>query len=159
MPPIMYSGPIDFIIRETNSQGFIAEMQGLKIIHHACFVDGIGTTASNAYTYFFESNKIQGNKCAISLSVPYHDNYSPLAGLVWVRIKLLSIPKEMYLFEKSLYNLRETASDPFTEPVYLNGNIKGGNGLFAICRSTSIKLEIGWDNILLNNPVDPDQSK
>ena len=152
-PPMMYSGPVDFKIKETNTQGFIAEMQGLKIIHHACFVDGIGTKASNAYAYFFEYSKIFGNEYNISVSVPYHDNYSTLAWLNWVRIKLLSIPKEMYFFEKSLYTYGKTTTDPFTEPVYLNGNIKGGNGLFAICRSTSLKQELGWNIVDGLNPT------
>lgn len=30
--------------------------------------------------------------------------------------------------------------DPFTEPIYINGNIKGGNGIFALCRSTELKI-------------------
>jgi hypothetical protein len=65
-----------------------------------------------------------------------------------VRIKLLSIPKELYLFEKSLYTLSDRRVDPFSEPVYISGNIIGGNGVFAICRSTEVSLMLPWQEIL-----------
>lgn len=29
----------------------------------------------------------------------------------------------------------------FSEPVYLNGNIKEGNGVFAICRSSVLSIK------------------
>jgi hypothetical protein len=57
---------------------------------------------------------------------------------MWV--KLLSVPKDFYLFEKNLYTYEKVSEDPFSEPVYLNGNIKDGNGVFAICRSSELRI-------------------
>ena len=63
------------------------------------------------------------------------------------RVRLMSIPKELYLFEKSLYTYRKVSDDPFVEPVNLKGNIKGGNGVFAICRSREL---IVYPDITIN---------
>jgi len=58
-------------------------------------------------------------------------------------INLISIPEELYLFEKSLYTYDRVSDDPFSEPVYLNGNIQEGNGIFAICRGSNFILKPG----------------
>jgi hypothetical protein len=50
----------------------------------------------------------------------------------------MSIPKELYLFEKSQFTYNQVSNDPFAEPANLKGNIKGGNGVFAICRSREL---------------------
>ena len=43
-------------------------------------------------------------------------------------------------FEKSLDTYGKISRDPFAEPIYINGNIKGGNGIFALCRSRELKI-------------------
>jgi hypothetical protein len=140
--PIMYYGPINFMIRESNTQGFFAEMQGLNTFHHICEHDGLSGEKYPVYAYFIDGSKTFDNKCLITLSTKFHDSYSPIAYLSWVRIKLLSIPEELYLYEKSLYTYKNILDDPFAEPVYLNGNIIGGNGVFAICRSKDLTINL-----------------
>jgi hypothetical protein len=59
----------------------------------------------------------------------------------------MSIPKEAYLFYKSLYTYDKRADDPFSELVNINGNITGGNGIFALCRSRDLIVytgQTGW---------------
>jgi hypothetical protein len=90
--------------------------------------------------FFIDGGKIPDNRCFIKLSTKFQDGHSPFHLIESFRIKLLSIPKQLYLFEKSLYTYEKTSGDPFTEPIYLNGNIKSGNGVFAICRSTDFTI-------------------
>jgi hypothetical protein len=116
-------------------------MQGLNTFHHICEHDGLSGEKYPVYAYFIDGSKTFYNKCLITLSTQFHDSYSPIAYLSWVRIKLLSIPEELYLFEKSLYTYKNILDDPFAEPVYLNGNIIGGNGVFAVCRSKELIVE------------------
>ena len=50
----------------------------------------------------------------------------------------MSISKETYLFYKSLYTFNTQKDDPFSELVNINGNIVGGNGIIALCRSREL---------------------
>jgi len=140
--PIPYSGPTDFIIRETNTHGFYSELPGLKIRHHACFNDEQGSKISQVNAYIFDGSEINADKFLFTILVPFHNNYSPIVWLGSVRIKLLSIPRELYEYEKNLYTYLINKSDPFSEPVYLKENIINGNGIFAICRSTEITINL-----------------
>ena len=100
-----------------------------------------GTMASSAS--FFEVRKGNSRWSSISISFEMggdeiYDYKKP------VRIRLLSIPEELYNFEKSLNNYWNSWHDPFREPVYLNSNIKNGYGIFAICRSKEITVSLPW---------------
>ncbi|MFH0841157.1 MAG: DUF4249 family protein [Bacteroidota bacterium] len=145
-----YSGPHDFSVRETNTPGFFAEMQGINTYHWVLTEEGeTDGPVSNAIAYFINENKIPENYCNMTLAVQYNDGYSPIEKLASVQIKLLSIPEVFYHFEKDLYNYGKIKQDPFSEPVYLNGNIKNGNGVFAVCRSSEliIKFPLGFKDI------------
>jgi Domain of unknown function (DUF4249) len=91
--------------------------------------------------YIIEGSKIPDNKCAIKISTQFQNERSPFEYIEMLRVRLLSIPKELFLFEKSLYTYSRSSKDPFSEPVYLNGNIKGGNGVFAVCRSSELSVK------------------
>ena len=136
------SGLLDFSVRESNSPGFFALMQGLKMYHYHC--DGFHASVINSpvSAYFIEGSKIPDNKCNITLSVQFSDNYCVYEAIKAFHVKLLSIPEELYQFEKSLYTYGKVKNDPFSEPVYLNGNISGGNGVFAICRSSGLTINL-----------------
>ncbi|HUS86416.1 MAG TPA: DUF4249 family protein [Bacteroidales bacterium] len=134
------SGFVDFSIKESNIPGFFAVLHGLKMDHQICINNRLLLNKTPVYAYFINGSKASGNKSDIALSVKFHDGYSLFDFFTSFRVKLLSIPEELYLFEKSLYTYGKVAEDPFSEPVYLNGNIKGGNGVFAICRSTDISI-------------------
>jgi len=134
------SGFVDFSIKESNIPGFFAVLHGLKMDHQICINNRLLLNETPVYAYFINGSKASGNKSDITLSVKFHDGYSLFDFFTSFRIKLLSIPEELYLFEKSLYTCDKVLEDPFSEPVYLNGNIKGGNGVFAICRSTDISI-------------------
>jgi len=140
--PIPYSGPLDFSVLEINSPGFFAEMQGLNTYHLICKNDSIYSPIYNAIGYFIDGSKISGDICNIKLSVLYNDWYSPVEKLVSAKIKLMSIPEGFYNFEKVLHTYEKNLGDPFSEPVYLNGNIINGNGVFAICRSSNINVAL-----------------
>lgn len=141
-----FSGFLNFDVRESNSQGFFAELHDLKVWRHCITEEGIVGIKSPVMAYFIDGRRIPGNKCYITLSTKFHGPFSVLKSFPEkfssLRIKLLSIPEELYLFEKSLYTYDKIKNDPFSEPVYLNGNIKGGNGIFAICRSTDLTVDL-----------------
>lgn len=135
-----WPGYLDFSVKEANTPGFFAEIQGLIMYHHVCDDLSRTTEESPVYAYFIEGEKISGSRCLITLSIQYNDGYCVYDAFKALGIKIISVPKDLYLFEKSLSTYKKTSQDPFSEPVYLGGNIKGGNGIFAICRSTDIKI-------------------
>jgi len=149
-PNVIYFGPIDFSVRGSNTPYFISEIQGINMVH----LNGVGFSSvevvsdpfliDHAGALFIDGGQISGDKCIISLSIPFGDTRTPISSLGDLRIKLLSITEEFYLFEKSLSTYIKVKNDPYAEPVYLNGNIKGGNGIFTICRSTIMELHPHW---------------
>lgn len=136
------SGLLDFAVRESNSPGFFSELHGFKMYRYICDDNKQTLTEFSAFAYFIDGSKIPGNKCKITLSIQFDGLRSPYHGFKSIRIKLLSIPETLYLFEKSLYIHKQIDGDPFSEPVYLNGNIKNGNGVFAICRSSELIVDL-----------------
>jgi hypothetical protein len=131
-------GYMDFSVIESNAPGFVTAIKGLTIPHWTC--DSIPRPGKKdpAFAYFIEGNRISGSECQLTLTIQYKDGYCLYDFIKSFGIKVISIPKELYLFEKSVYTYRKTVGDPFAEPVYINGNIKGGNGIFALCRSKEI---------------------
>lgn len=138
------SGYLDYSVRECSSPGFSEIMPGLRMLN---FINPMDIPKISPVTaYFIDGSKIFSSKCYITLTTQFHGPMSNLARLTShaleeynsIRIKLLSIPEELYLFEKSLYTYNKVKDDPFSEPVYIRGNIEGGYGVFAICRSTEL---------------------
>ncbi len=137
---IPFTGLLDFSVRYCNTPVFFAVMHGLKMFRYDCNDHHISVIKSPVFAYFIDGSKIPDNKCHITLSIQYDDAYCVYSFFKSFRIKLLSIPKDMYFFEKSLYTYEKTSGDPFTEPIYLEGNIIGGNGVFALCRSSELNV-------------------
>ncbi len=137
-----YLGYINFPIRESNSPGFLSIIQGLNIYNYVCQEKVIHIEKFPVLGYFIDGNKIPENKCIITLSCQFADSFSVYDAIQSIHIRLLSITESMYNFERSLQNYKRTAGDPFSEPVYLNGNIVGGNGVFAICRSKELTIDL-----------------
>ncbi len=133
------SGFLDFSVVESNSPGFFAVVHCINMFHYQCSENNLIQSPVSAY--FLEGTKILNSSGRVTIAVRFSDNYCVYDVLKSIQIKLLSIPRELYLFEKSLYTYKVTHTDPFTEPIYLNGNIKGGNGIFAICRSRELSVE------------------
>jgi hypothetical protein len=131
---------IQFEVRDCNSPGFFSEMVGFRNIQYTCGDQRLVPIELPVYAYFIEGTKIPGNKCTAKISIQYDDGRSPFFFISRLRVRLLSIPKDLFLFEKGLYTYRMNVNDPFSEPVYLNGNIKDGNGVFAICRSRILPI-------------------
>jgi len=137
------SGFLDFSIRGSNSPGFFAVMHGLTMLHFSCNGNwDFSYEKSPVSAYFIDGTKIPDDTCYIKLSTQFQDGYSFYDAFWSFKVKLLSIPEELYLFEKSLNVYGRVAKDPFSEPIYLEGNIKGGNGIFAICRSSKITINL-----------------
>jgi hypothetical protein len=133
---------LEFEVRYCNTKGFFAILPGFTMYRITCMADRnfdrtpfIKVPVS---VYIIEGSKIPDNKCTIKISTQFQNESSPFDYLRSLRVRLLSIPKELFLFEKSLYSYNLNSKDPFSEPIYLNGNIKGGNGVFAICRSSEL---------------------
>jgi hypothetical protein len=97
----------------------------------------------NYQTCFIDGNTIPDNNCTLKLKIPLNNSYFNYSKPIIITLN--SIPKELYTFEKSYYTYYETGRDPFSEPVYLKGNIKGGNGIFAICSSKQYSLVLPID--------------
>jgi hypothetical protein len=134
-----------YSVQYCNLPGFAAEIPG---IDGRIFLRGIAVAIGHLpyYAFFMSTGLKEDTICNIQIIVGVGDqqifDYKKP-----VRIKLLSIPKELYYFEKSLYEYRKGLQDPFSEPVYLNGNIKGGYGIFAVCRSMDISFTLPWEEI------------
>ncbi len=137
MPPGIM-GYIDFSIQKSNIQGFIATLPGLESYHLTCNNKRMSYYTLPVKAFIMDGHNITNDKCNLTLLVKFNDGYSLFNVFSSFQIRLLTIPREFYLFEKSLYTYDQVVNDPFSEPAYLNGNIKNGNGIFAICRSTQI---------------------
>jgi hypothetical protein len=133
---------LDFSVVEGNTPGFLTVMQGLTTHHYwQCENNIYGFEKKDpTYAYFIDGNKIPNSGSQLTLSVQYRDGYCLYEAIQGIGIKIISIPRELFLFEKNIYLYRETSGDPFAEPVYFNGNINGGHGVFAICRSSEVKI-------------------
>jgi len=136
----LFRGFVDFSVINNNIKGFNSIIYGLKMPHLNCTGDINRLTQTSVKAFLFDGRNIQGDLCNIILSARFNDSYSPFFLFTSFRIKLLSIPMELFQFEKSLYRYEKVAEDPFSELVYLNGNIRNGNGIFAICRSTTASI-------------------
>jgi hypothetical protein len=137
-----FRGFVDFSVINNNMKGFNSIIYGLKMSHLNCTGDINRLTQTSVKAFLFDGKNIQGDLCNIILSARFNDSYSPFFLFTSFRIKLLSVPMDMFQFEKSLYMYEKVAEDPFSEPVYLNGNIRNGNGIFAICRSTTASINL-----------------
>lgn len=133
---------LEYIIRDCNTTGFFAVFPGYTMCQWRCIDDRPSVIKVPIYAWFIDGSKIPDNKCIVKISTQFEDERSPFDAIRSFRIKLLSIPEELYLFEKSLYTYGKVSEDPFSEPVYLNGNIQGGNGVFAICRSSELIIDL-----------------
>jgi len=136
---------LDFTVRDSNSPGFYAILHGLKMLRSVCIEDESrkNIEESPVYAYFIDGNKIPDNNCRMTICIQYCDSRCVYDSFRSLNVNLLSIPEELYLFEKSLYTYDRVSDDPFSEPVYLNGNIQEGNGIFAICKGSNFILKPG----------------
>jgi hypothetical protein len=98
-------------------------------------------TASTASFFEVRNGNSRWNSISISIEMGGDEIYDYKKP---VRIRLISIPEELYNFEKSLNTYWNRWHDPFSEPVYIDSNIKNGYGIFAICRSKEITVSLPW---------------
>lgn len=137
------SGLMDFKMIETNMDGFFYALQGRKKCN--CFgydIPNGGRAVTFRYqpvcAYFIDATKTHYPECTFKLSVENQNGITMPGFCKSFRVRLMSIPKELYMFEKSLYTYSKITNDPFVEPVTIEGNIREGNGVFAICRSREL---------------------
>ncbi|MFH0841156.1 MAG: DUF4249 family protein [Bacteroidota bacterium] len=137
---VPFPGFLDFSINESNTPGFFSEMQGLKMYRYVCTGQTRLIEALHATSYLIEGENIPDTECVMTIYIRYWDLYCPYDVFKSIRIRLMSIPGELYSFEKSIYAYRKTSGDPFVEPIYTGGNIRRGYGIFALCRSTELVM-------------------
>ena len=142
------SGLLDFSVLETNTDGFLYTFQGRKTVRSVCPTsNSIDFRFDPTVAYFIDGSKIPGSYCTIKILTQYQNGTTIPHFCRSFLIRLISIPEELYLFEKSLFTYMKVFDDPFSEPVTLKGNIKGGNGIFAICRSKELLVYSNFDDI------------
>ncbi len=136
---------LDFTVKDSNYPGFFAILHGLKMLRLVCIDDEshMNIEETPVYAYFIDGNKNSDTKCRMTICIQYFDSRCVYDIFRSLTINLIAIPEGLYLFEKSLYTYDRVIDDPFSEPVYLNGNIHEGNGIFAICRGSKTILKPG----------------
>lgn len=136
-------GFLDFTIRESDAPGFFATFHGPTMSHFTFWNTGnYNVIKSPVSAYFIDGEDINYDTCYIKLLTRFQDEQSFFETFRSFQIKLLTIPEELYLFEKRLNVYEKVSKDPFSEPIYLQGNLKGGDGIFAICRSARININL-----------------
>jgi hypothetical protein len=155
----------NFTVTETNTEGFFYYLKGRKTAQDYCkeytLIDESGCEQTGYYrdsiafekvnAYFIDGSKIPGSNCFITLNTSWDWTRTPPDFIKCFRIRIMSIPKELYLFQKSLLTYSRVSGDPFSEPVNLKGNIINGNGIFALCRSRDFIVYTGQQG----GPFDP----
>jgi hypothetical protein len=131
---------IGYSVTENSSPGFSAVIPGMIRNDYFCGDWVINYPQVPYSAYFLEGKTLPVGQYNIKLKIGIH--YDLFDYKKPIKIELCSVPKELYLFEKSLYLQLRDSRDPFSEPVYLNGNIIGGNGIFAIYRGTEQTLTL-----------------
>lgn len=134
------SSILDFTVRDCNSPGFSAVLYGYYKDNWICDDYFLKRAKSPVFAYFLDGNMIPDQTCFVKISSSYHDGYCIIDLLKSITVTVLSIPKDLFYFEKSLYTYKQSSQDPFSEPIYLNGNIKNGNGVFSICKSSDLQI-------------------
>lgn len=59
-----------------------------------------------------------------------------------LQVRLISITRDRYLFEKSLSQYRNADGNPFAEPVVVHDNIENGYGIFTVAAIDEMILEL-----------------
>ena len=139
---------LNFDLLETNTSGFFHPMEGRNTRSEIWVYEPARPCHNNfikdtLYVYFFDGSKNYGENCTFKISAQWDWLKFPPDFIKCFRIRLMSLPKEAYLFFKSLYTYKIQAEDPFSELVNINGNIVGGNGVISLCRSRDLIVYTG----------------
>lgn len=59
-----------------------------------------------------------------------------------LNVRLASISKDWYLFQKTLFAFRENKDNPFAEPVVIHGNVEGGSGIFLLSITDEFEIDL-----------------
>jgi hypothetical protein len=147
---------LNFNVTETNTEGFFYYLKGRKTVQSFCkktkYIDergyewtryGMYHTFKDVNAYYIDGSKIPEGNCFITLNTSWEWILNAPEVIKCLRIRIMSIPKELYLFQKGLLTYSRVSGDPFSEPVNLKGNIINGNGIFALCRSRDFIVYTG----------------
>lgn len=131
---------MDYNVVESNSPYLETIISGFKNPElRDCHRTGFVRLLKDYRVCFFDGKTVPDTECNIKIKIDLNDKYYNDYSKP-VSINLNSVPADLYTYEKSYHIYRESYSDPFSEPAYLAGNIKGGNGFFAICSSYQYSL-------------------
>ncbi|HOU03286.1 MAG TPA: DUF4249 family protein [Bacteroidales bacterium] len=135
---------LNFSILESNTYGFFSDLHGrrtFQVFCPECF-SYIGFMENPVRAYFIDGSKIPAETCTLKLLTEYANGNILPDSICCFQVRLMSIPEEAYLFYKSLYTYNLMSDDPFRELVNINGNVVGGNGIIALCRSRDLIVTI-----------------
>lgn len=135
---------INYDILESNSAYFVTIIHGFTSPQfNPCYADWAIRSTNDYKVCFINGKTVPDSSCNLNIKIDLNkyvfDYKNP------IQVSLNSIPNDLYVFEKSYFTYRETLFDPFSEPVYLISNIKGGSGIFAICSSKQYSLTLPTD--------------
>ena len=155
-PGFQESNFFNFELLETNTDGFFHKYKGGQTVQQYCeefdgsFSYDLQCMTDTLYSYFIDGSKIPGGTCIIKIYVQW-DNVQYIPSFIkYFRVRLMSLPKEAYLFYKSLYTYKMERDDPFGDLININGNIVGGNGVIALCRSRDLIVYTGQTGGMYN---------
>jgi len=136
----------NYDILESNSPYFKTFVPGFRSIGFiSCFTDGLFIPSESYQACFYDGRTIPDDTCKLKIKIDLKRYYGYYDYKKPVIIYINSIAKDLYTFEKNYHTYHETLFDPFSEPVYLKGNIKGGYGIFAICSNKQYSLILPVD--------------
>lgn len=120
---------------------FITGIPNFRTSHEPMNGIGLSRSMDPCPVAFFEVGSLSELNISISIEMGGNEVYDYKKP---IKVRLVSIPKELYNFEKSIYTYSNRWRDPFSEPVYLDSNIENGYGIFAICRSKEVTVSLPW---------------
>ena len=135
---------MNYEILESNTPVFKTIIPTFRSLgFEACVFGLFFIPLGNYQSFFIDGNAIPENNCSLKLKIDINNSYFDFSKPIIITLN--SVPGELYTYEKSYSTYLETLFDPFSEPVFLDGNIKGGTGIFAISSSIQYSLVLPID--------------
>lgn len=117
-----------------------------KILTHPAYLysntDGFLEDESTDFEgkLYFEDLLFDGQPKTVEFGVTDYSFYE--SDTVWLNVRMEQIDPSYFLYVKSYESYREAHGNPFSEPVQVYTNVKGGYGIFSGSSSSTYKLVV-----------------